>query len=97
MRFTISRNAAKYSGRAFRLGRMREAGIDQREQSRRPQGTALKPSAEHCRLACARMQVLRQSQKAATVKIPRTREHHREAGHEEPWPRACPARDIEFA
>jgi len=97
MRWMISRNAARYSGRACRSGRMRKTGIEERQEARRSQGTARQPAVKHRNLACAGMKALRQGQQAAPIVRAGAREHDSKAGHEKARSGTRPARRIQLA
>src|SRR5438876_1786704 len=97
MRVMISRNAARYSGRALRSGRMSAPGIEQRQKARRAQWAALEPAIEHRHVARAGMQALRQRKEPPPIAAACAREHDGKAGHEETRPCARPTLRIQVA
>src|SRR6516164_2537103 len=90
MRSTISRNAAKYSGRALRSGRTRSPRFDERQKAARTHGTALEPAAEYRQLSRTRVQLFGQSEQRRPIDARRAREHDGEARHEKARPGTPP-------
>src|SRR5579859_281817 len=83
MRWTSSVNAARYSGRVARLGRILGLRRQHRQEARGADGTALQPTREHRDFGGAGVQEIGKREQAAAIRIGIAGKHDGETGHEE--------------